>query len=299
MSSIVKLDHISQYNEMMGAETLHPLIGFVDCYKLEPIRFSRKLLGFYGVFVKDTKYGELQYGRSVYDYREGSVVFVAPGQIMGSPDDGQYHQAKGYVLMFHPDLLHGTSLANCMKDYTFFSYESNEALHLSQQERKIILDCFDKIQTELQHPIDKHTKALIVDNIKLFLDYSMRFYDRQFITREIINHDILARFEKELDNYFDSNLPERLGLPSVQYFSEKLNLSANYFSDLIRRETGTNALKYIHLKLLDVAKIKVVDSAKSLSEIAYELGFRYPQHFSRFFKKGMGCSPNEYRLSMS
>jgi AraC-like DNA-binding protein len=295
MSDIIRLDHIGQYNEMMGVETLHPLIGFVDCYKLQPIRYSRKLLGFYGIFVKDTKYGELQYGRGVYDYQEGSVVFVAPGQIMGSPDDGQYHQAKGYVLMFHPDLLRGTSLANCMKDYTFFSYDSNEALHLSMQERKIVLDCFEKIQTELQHPIDKHTKSLIVDNIKLFLDYSLRFYDRQFITREHINTDILARFEKELNRYFDSDLPDMIGLPSVQYFADKFHLSTNYFSDLIRKKTGMNALKHIHLKLLDMAKTKILNSEKSFSEIAYELGFKYPQHFSRFFKKEVGVSPNDYR----
>jgi AraC-like DNA-binding protein len=223
------------------------------------------------------------------------VVFVAPGQIMGSPDDGEYHHARGYVLMFHPDFLRNSSLADCMKDYTFFSYESNEALHLSKQERKIILECFDKIQAELQHPIDKHTKSLIIDNIKLFLDYSMRFYDRQFITRENINHDMLTRFEKELDHYFNSDLPEKIGLPSVQYFAEKLNLSANYFSDLIKKETGMNALKYIHLKLLDIAKTKVLDPSKSFSEIAYELGFKYPQHFSRFFKREIGCSPNEYR----
>lgn len=295
MSEIIKLDHISQYNELMGVETLHPLISFIDCYKIGPTRFGRKLFGFYAVIIKDMQCGDMKYGRSRYDYEQGSVVCVAPGQLMGSEDDGQLHQPEGYILMFHPDLLHGTSLARNMKNYTFFSYEVNEALHLSSQERKVVLECFGKIDAELKHPIDKYSRILIVDTIKLLLDYFMRFYDRQFITREIINKDILMKLEKLLDDYFDSDKPESLGLPSVQYCAEQFNLSPNYFSDIVKKETGTTVLKYIHLKLLDIAKSKIVDSGKSLSEIAYELGFKYPQHFSRFFKKTAGCSPNEYR----
>lgn len=295
MSEIIKLDHISQYNELMGVETLHPLISFIDCYKIGPTRFGRKLFGFYAVIIKDMQCGDMKYGRSRYDYEQGSVVCVAPGQLMGSEDDGQLHQPEGYILMFHPDLLYGTSLARNMKNYTFFSYEVNEALHLSSQERKVVLECFGKIDAELKHPIDKYSRILIVDTIKLLLDYFMRFYDRQFITREIINKDILMKLEKLLDDYFDSDKLERLGLPSVQYCAEQFNLSPNYFSDIVKKETGTTVLKYIHLKLLDIAKSKIVDSGKSLSEIAYELGFKYPQHFSRFFKKTVGCSPNEYR----
>lgn len=295
MSEIIKLDHISQYNELMGVETLHPLISFIDCYKIGHTRFGRKLFGFYAVIIKDMQCGDMKYGRSRYDYEQGSVVCVAPGQLMGSEDDGQLHQPEGYILMFHPDLLHGTSLARNMKNYTFFSYEVNEALHLSSQERKVVLECFGKIDAELKHPIDKYSRILIVDTIKLLLDYFMRFYDRQFITREIINKDILMKLEKLLDDYFDSDKPESLGLPSVQYCAEQFNLSPNYFSDIVKKETGTTVLKYIHLKLLDIAKSKILDSGKSLSEIAYELGFKYPQHFSRFFKKTVGCSPNEYR----
>ena len=296
MDDILKLDQICQYNEIMGVETLNPLVGVVDCYELAPIRFSRKLLGFYGIFVKDTKYGELQYGRSTYDYQEGSVIFVAPGQLMGSPDDGTFHHAKGYVFMFHPDFIRGTILENCMNNYGFFSYESNEALHLSQDERKIMLDCFEKIKAELKNQNDKHSKSLIINYIKLFLDYCLRFYDRQFETRETINHDTLHRFEKELNVYFNSDLPEKKGLPSVQYFAERINLSANYFSDLIRKATSTNALKYIHLKILDIAKNKMQDKNKTITEIAYELGFSSPQHFSRMFKKNTGFSPNKYRM---
>lgn len=295
MNNIVKIDHISQYNKMMGAETLHPLIGFVDCYKLAPIRFARKLFGFYAIFVKDTKYGNLQYGRNYYDYQEGSVVFVAPGQVMGSEDDGRYHKAKGYVLMFHPELLYGTPLARGMKDYSFFNYESNEALHLSQRERKIMLECFEKIQQELIHPLDRYSKLLIIDILKLLLDYCSRFYERQFITRENLNQDILVRFENLLNDYFASDKPREVGLPTVQYCAESLHLSTNYFSDLIKKETGTNPLKYIHLKVVDIAKMRILDHSLSLSEIAYELGFRYTQHFSRFFKNSTGTTPSKYR----
>lgn len=299
MSEIIKIDQISQYNAMMGVETLHPLVSFVDCYKLAPIRFARKRFGFYALFVKDTKYGELSYGRNVYDYQEGSVVFIGPGQVMGSDDDGQYHEAKGYVLMFHPDLLRGSVLGHSLKEYSFFSYESNEALHLSLRERTILLDCFAKIQGELQHPVDRHSKSLLVDNIKLVLDYCSRFYDRQFITREHSNKDILIRFENLLNDYFELSKPEKYGLPSVQYCADELNLSANYFSDLIKKETGTTALNYIHLKLIDIAKTKVIDPGKSFSEIAYELGFKYPQHFTRLFKQHVGYTPKDYRSSIN
>lgn len=297
MSKIIRIDHISEYNKIMGVEDQHPLIGFVNCYTLAPIRFARKLFGFYAIFVKDTKYGELSYGRNFYDYQEGSVVFIAPGQVMGSEDDGKYHQAKGYVLMFHPELLYGTSLAQGMKDYSFFNYESNEALHLSPSERKIILDCFHKIQEELERPIDRYSKLLIIDTLKLFLDYCSRFYDRQFITRGNINKDILVRFENLLNEYFNSDRPVEIGLPTVQYCAESLNLSTNYFSDLIRKETGATPLKYIHLKVIDIAKTRIFDSSLSLSEIAYGLGFRYTQHFSRFFKNSTGTTPREYRAS--
>lgn len=239
----------------------------------------------------------MSYGKSIYDYEKGTVLFAAPGQVMGAEDDGLLHQPAGWALVFHPELLRGTLLAKMMKGYSYFSYNANEALHLSEQERRTVIECVEKIQTELQHPIDKHSKSLIVDNLKLLLDYCVRFYDRQFITRENANHDILSRFENLLDEYFNSDKLAQDGIPSVQYCADKLCLSANYLGDLLKRETGLSALKHIQQKMLDVAKERVFNTQKSISEISYELGFPYPQHFSRWFKKMAGCTPNEYRTA--
>ena len=239
----------------------------------------------------------MSYGRSIYDYEKGTVLFAAPGQVMGADDDGKLHQPAGWALVFHPELLRGTPLASMMKDYTYFSYNANEALHLSEHERRTITECMEKIQIELQDPIDKHSKSLIVDNIKLLLDYCIRFYDRQFITRENANKDILIRFENLVDDYLASNISAEKGMLSVQYCADKLCLSASYLGDLLKKETGVSALKHIQQKMLDVAKERVFDTSRSISEIAYELGFQYPQHFSRWFKKMTGCTPNEYRTA--
>lgn len=182
-----------------------------------------------------------------------------------------------------------------MDNYHFFSYAVNEALHLSEQERKIISDCLAKIEYELQHAIDKHSKQLIVSNIELFLNYCTRFYDRQFITRDNVNKGILERFEDLLNAYFSSGKPFNIGLPTVAYCAGELNLSANYFGDLIKKETGVSAQEYIQSKVINVAKSNICDGSKSISEIAYDLGFKYPAHFTRLFKQKTGITPYEYR----
>lgn len=297
MNEIMKIDTVQQYNDYFGMETHHPLVSVIEGNKAKPLRFCKKLYNVYAILLKDTNCGNLKYGQSIYDYQQGSMLFLAPGQVMGSEDDGLLHQPEGWVLVFHPELLRGTPLANIVKTYSYFSYNANEALHLSEQERRTIIECMKKIRTELQSPIDKHSKSLIIDNIKLLLDYCIRFYDRQFITRENANHDILTRFENILDDYFSSDTPAEKGMPSVQYCADRLCLSANYFGDLCRKETGISALKHIQQKMLDVAKERVFDTSKSISEISYELGFPYPQHFSRWFKKMAGCTPNEYRMT--
>lgn len=295
MNEIMKIDTIQQYNDYFGVETLHPLVGVIEGSKAKPLRFCRKLYNVYAVLLKDTSCGTLKYGQSIYDYQRGTMLFLAPGQVMGSEDDGELHQPEGWVLVFHPEFLRGTPLARIMKEYSYFLYNANEALHLSEQEHKTVIDCMEKIRRELQYPIDKHSKSLIADNIKLLLDYCIRFYDRQFITRENSNRDILVRFEELLDEYFVSGLTAEKGIPTVQYCADKLCLSANYFGDLLKKETGMSALKHIQQKMLDVAKERVFNTQKSISEISYELGFPYPQHFSRWFKKMAGCTPNEYR----
>jgi AraC family transcriptional activator of pobA len=296
MENVTRIDTVGQYNALNNNETLHPLVNIVDLSKADQ-RLNRKSnYGFYAVFLKEIKCGDLHYGCNYYDYEEGTLVFVGPGQVIGVENNGEFYQPKGRVLVFHPDLLRGTSLSRHMTDYNFFSYEVHEALHLSESERKIILDCYAKIKQELERGIDKHSKTLIVSNIELLLNYCVRFYDRQFITRDHANKGILQKFEELLNGYFSSDKPKEIGLPSVGYCADQLNLSANYFGDLIKKETGKSPQEYIQLKTMDIAKEKIFDTTKSVSEIAYELGFKYPQHFTRLFKQRVGYTPNEYRM---
>lgn len=300
MDEIINIDHTYEYEKAIHRETLHPLVSVID-HSENPLipehePFDKKFrYGYYSIFLKEVKCGDLKYGKNTYDYQEGTLVFMAPGQIVGISSDGQPREMKGWVLLFHPDLLLGTSLGRNMKDYSFFSYETNEALHLSEQEKQTVIDCFKKIRIELQHAIDKHSKMLIVSNIELLLNYCVRFYDRQFITRSDSNKGILTKFENLLNNYFQSEKPQNIGLPSVKYCADELNLSSNYFGDLIKKETGQSAQDYIQQKLMEVAKEKIHDTDKTVSEVAYELGFKYPQHFTRLFKQKTGYSPMDYR----
>jgi AraC-like DNA-binding protein len=297
MDDIIKLENISQFNSMRGLETLHPLVSVFEFSKMKLIPEARAHYGFYCVFLKEVVCGDLKYGCNYYDYQEGTLVFIAPGQVVGIGNAPGSSQPKGWGLLFHPDLIRGTSLGQHIKEYTFFSYEANEALHLSIKERQIILDCLSKIDYELHQSIDKHSKKLIANNIELLLNYCLRFYDRQFITRNQVNKDILVKFEKLLDDYFQSEITQTIGLPTVKYCADHLYLSANYFGDLIKKETGKSAHEHIQLKLIDIAKERIFDKSKSVSEIAYELGFKHPQHFSRMFKNNVGVSPAEYRSS--
>jgi AraC-like DNA-binding protein len=296
MDIIRRFETINDYNVFNNNETLHPLVSVVDLSKANPRQGSRMYFGFYTIFLNDVKCGDLVYGRHTYDYQVGTLVFLAPGQVAGVNSNGETYQPKGYALVFDADLIHGTSLGKHIQNYTFFSYQFNEALHLSERERKIVLDCFSKIDYELEHAMDKHSKRLIVANIQLFLDYCTRFYERQFITRDNVHKGILGKFENLLNDYFHSDKPLNIGLPSVAYFAGELNLSTGYFGDLIKKETGKTAQEFLHLKLMDAAKEKIFDQSKSVSQIAYELGFKYPQHFTRLFKQRVGQSPNEYRV---
>lgn len=295
MENVLRIDTVSEHDAFYQQENLHPLVSILDFTGTSPAVYaSRMNFGFYAVYLKDVKCGDIKYGRNTYDYQDRTLVFVAPGQVI-NVDINKDYKPQGFALLFHPDLLHGTPLGKRIHDYSFFSYQSREALHLSEKERRIVLDCFVKIKYELEQGTDKHSKGFIAANIELFLNYCVRFYDRQFITRNETNKDLLAKFEEVLNQYFQSDKPQTVGLPAVSYCAEQLNLSPNYFGDLIKKETGKTALEYIQLKLMDMAKEKILNSNKPVNEIAYELGFKYPQHFTRAFKKSTGYTPNEYR----
>ncbi|WP_343675314.1 AraC family transcriptional regulator [Chitinophaga sp.] len=296
MEEIVKIDSIAQYNTMRGVTTKHPLVAVIDVSKAQPMPARSFNFGLYAVGLKELNNAQLRYGRKHYDYQEGSLVFVAPGQVVGVEPGVEPFDPKGWVLLFHPDLINGTPLGKHIQDYSFFSYDVNEALHLSDKEKSIVIDCFSKIEYELDQNIDKHSKRLIASNIELLLNYCIRFYDRQFITRDNANKGILERFEALMKSYFLSDKPQHEGLPSVAYCAEALHLSPNYFGDLVKKETGRSAQEYIQSKVIDVAKERVFDMNKSVSEIAYELGFKYPQHFTRLFKQKTGVTPNDYRM---
>ncbi|SKB86298.1 helix-turn-helix domain-containing protein [Dyadobacter psychrophilus] len=296
MEDIVKLDTVAAYNNLRSVKTQHPLVTLLDLSKAEPMPAKTFNFGLYAVYLKELDCGELKYGRSHYDYQEGTLVFIAPGQVMGVQPGVKTFEPKGWALLFHPDLIKGTSLGRHIQDYSFFSYDVNEALHVSDKERQIILDLFSKIQHELDQSIDKHSRKLISANIELLLDYCTRFYDRQFITRDHSNNSIIERFESVLNGYYSSEKPYENGLPSVAWCAAELNLSANYFGDVIKKETGKTAQEYIQAKVIDIAKERIFDLEKSVAQVAYDLGFKYPQHFTRLFKQRVGCTPNEYRV---
>lgn len=291
---IVKADTIEQYNRFFGFQTKHPLVGIVHFDRSIPQLTYRMTFGFYALFLKRTTGCIINYGKTVYDFDDETVVSFAPGQTVGihRTEDGPVPEAIG--LLFHPDFLHRTPLAQKMKQYSFFSYASNEALHLSVDERMILQDYMDKITRELEHPIDKFSKPLIVSNIEVLLNYCMRFYERQFVTREELNNDVLVRFEQLLNEYWDAGMAKQRGLPTVKYFAEKVCLSPNYFGDLVKSETGKTAQECIQLKIAEVAKSALLDSNLSSKQVADMLGFQYPQHFLRFFKKQVGCTPKEF-----
>lgn len=299
MDKMLNLDSVDLYNKLYGLETLNPLVSVIDLNKatssVDLIRFN---YGIYALYLKLEKACDIKYGRQTYDYQEGTIVCFAPGQTAETNPTTDKVQVNAHGILFHPDLLRGTSLGKNIKKYTFFSYEVNEALHLSEEERSIVMDCLKIIRMELEHGVDKHSKTLLVNHIELLLNYCMRFYERQFITRGKTNRDVLTRFENLLDEYFESTLAEQDGLPTVKYFADKLCLSSNYFGDMFKKETGKSPQEYIQEKVIELAKERISGTADTVSQIAYSLGFQYPQHFCRLFKKRVGYTPSEYRAQI-
>lgn len=299
MEKIIRLDTIKDYNDFLGLPTPNPLVSVINASEIKPLHHIRKSIGFYVVYLKDIKCADLiKYGRKYYDFQEETLVFAAPGQVIGNEDTGEPFQPKGWWLTFQPELLNGTPLGQHIKDYTFFSYAVDEALHLSKQERQTIIDCLMKIDEETKASADKHSNLIISSAIELLLNYSERFYDRQFATRTKVNKDLLSRFEEVVEDYYESDKPHTIGTPTVAYVASQLHLSPNYFGDMVRKETGKSAQEHLQQKMLNTAKSLLTSSDKNITEIAYALGYQYPQYFTRAFKNLEGCTPNEYRRAL-
>lgn len=293
IADIFKIETVTDYNKLRGVKTFHPLITVVNLAKAEKLPPGIYNFGVYAIFLKELHCGELKYGRGNYDYQEGTLVFIAPGQSIGVPENTP--KPKGWALLFHPDLIKGSTLWKNIDGYHFFTYQVNEALHISEDEKGLIIDQFKKIQKEIESAIDHHSKKIIVSSLELLLNYCTRFYDRQFITRDHVNKGVLEQFEQLLNDYFKSGQAQQIGLPTVHYFAKEVNLSPNYFGDLVKRETGIPPIEHIQTKVIDLAKGRIFDFDKSISEVAYELGFKYPQHFTRLFKEKTGVTPMQYR----
>lgn len=294
-TTTVTLDSIDAYNKLFGLTTLHPLVSVIDLKKAtRGIGRIRMSYGVYALFLKDGVNCTLKYGREHYDYQEGTIVSFSPGQVIDVDSTGESMAPDVVGLMFHPDLICGTPLASKIDSFGFFGYSQREALHLSEAERKIFLDCLEKISLELEHPVDSHSADLISANIQLLLEYLNRFYDRQFITRHKVNSSVVAAFENELSRiYSDGSTVNEV--PKVSYFAEKANLTPGYFGDLIKRETGSTPQDIITLCLIKEAKRRLASTDTDISVIAYDLGFQYPQHFTRLFKRVTGKSPSVFR----
>ena len=301
----IHLDTIQQFNDYNGMETLHPLVSVIHVDNTEPIKECMMHYGFYALYLKENKGCKLSYGRTEYDFDEMTVTSFAPGQVVTVEPNPEVPFAKYIGLAFHPDLLNRTSLGKQMSRYEFFDYTSNEALHLSAQEVEIFKGVLAMIEQELHHAIDKHTRELVVSHIELLLNYCLRFYDRQFITREEINHSVVKKFLSLLDEYI-SEKAEREGLPTVAYFADKCCLSTGYFGTLVKTETGRTAKDLINDRILAKAKELLSisspngggrEGALSVSQVSQRLGFEYPQHFVRFFKALTGKTHTQWRAA--
>jgi len=307
MKEIIKINSITEVHEVFGLEKpKHPLISVLrvnkalqevesDSYRIEKFKYD---IGLFQISLKDScAYTISNYGRNSYDFEEGSMVFTAPNQILEFEKQNINKEDTGWNILFHPDLIRKSELGIKIDKYSFFSYASNEALHISDEERKTVTEITKKIENEFSGIIDSHSQTLILSNLELLLNYCVRFYDRQFYTRTNLNKDIASQFEQLIKDYYNSNKQLNLGIPTVQYCGEALNMSPKYLSDLLKKETGSSTQDHIHKYIIEKAKTRLLNSKESVSEIAYDLGFEYPQYFSKIFKKKTEMSPNKFRLS--
>ena len=293
MNKILKVRNVGDYSRWVGHTDRHPLVSVIDYAEVSPVRHSLNNYSIYGIFFHDEAEIDLAYGCGKYDYKKGTVICVAPGQIGGKEDNGERVMLTGWALLFHPDLLHGTPLEKAIKNYSFFDYRVNEALHMTDEEHGILTSLMRQIRDELQKRHDELQDSIIVGYIELVLNFCQRFYNRQFITRKLDNSDMLMKFDRLLHDYFDRNMQLTLGLPTVQYCADKLCMSSNYFGDMIKKTTGDTASNYIRQYIIQRAKNELATD-KSIAEVAYGLGFEYPQHLSRMFKNQTGMTPSDY-----
>lgn len=303
MQQVVEIHKISQMHQMGGLpKPKHQLVSVIhnrDIQMISNLQGVKVINHLYTIIFKSSHVcSAFSYGRNLYDYEDGTLVFTSPGQVMEFKSDAEEDtqiDPDGWSLVFHPNIFRKSDLADKINKYSFFHYDSNEALHLSDEERNSIEDLLNKIIQEYSQRLDRHSQHLIVSNIELFLDYCLRFYDRQFLSRTNLNSDFISKFERLLVNYYESDQACSQGVPSVEYCAKQLHLTPNYLSDLLKKETGKTTLEHIHLFLIEKAKNSLLNSSDTISGIAYSLGFEFPQRFSNLFKSKTGMSPKEYR----
>jgi len=303
MKQVIEIEKVSDIHQIGGLSVpKHPLVSVVhnrDLKTVRDIQGIKVINHLYTIIFKSSAVcSSFSYGRNSYDYEDGTLVFTGPGQVMKFENEVatvDEVDKDGWSLVFHPDIFRRSKLADRMSKYTFFQYDSNEALHVSEQEKALLEDLLQKMIQEYGQALDRHSQHLITSYLELFLDYCLRFYDRQFYSRGNQNTDTISKFERLLIEYYDSEQVIKDGIPSVEYCAKRLHRSPNYLSDLLRRETGKTTLEHIHYFLIERAKSTLLGSTDTISSIAYSLGFEYPQHFSNLFKSKTGISPKEYR----
>lgn len=295
MEEMIKVDNVNVYNELRGAKNLHPYISVIEITQTDAISSNLFLYGVYAVIFIKSKCGDLGYGTETYHFNDDTLVFIAPGQVLKVSANNKLFNAGAVVLLFDPELLRGTNIGKNMDKYSFFSYKTSEAIELSEDDIGLILNSFSQIQKEIKQPRDKHSDTILVSHIELLLNYCNRYYERQTSYIPKSSDGLLELFEELIQIHLSSKMLNKNGIPPVSFFAESLQLSANHFGERIKKELGISAQEYIQIKIVEMAKEALLQMSKSISQIAYNLGFPYPQHFSRLFKSKVGLSPSDYR----
>ena len=295
MRKALYVNTVCQCNKIYGEKTFHPLVSIIDLSTAGSEHSKLLKVGFYTIIFKEYGYGHSTFGHKDCDYSDGSVIFLAPGELLEMENSNIISASGDWMLVFHPELIHNTSLDMHIRDYTFFNYNNKETLHISQREKAILIRCLENINEELQRPIDKYSRTLIAKSIELLLDYCTRFYDRQFITRNEENKNLMKKTERIINDYFTNNIIKTKGLPSMKYCAELLGLSIAYFADLLKWETGQTMLEYVESKRIEIAKKWLLKTNKTIPQVACGLGFSSPEYFNQLFERATGSTPGDYK----